>query len=66
MASDLENTIADAAAGPAEVEGKDSARVKQQPLRDLIAADQYLQEKSSVGRKRRGLLFTKLVPPGAS
>ncbi len=40
MAEDLENTIRENAANPAEVQG-DSGRVKQHSLADQIAADRY-------------------------
>lgn len=43
--SDLEQTIADVAAGPAEVRS-DAGSIKQQTLGDLIAADQYLTRKA--------------------
>lgn len=49
--------------GPAEVSG-DAGSVKQHSLSDLIAADKYLAARCATTKARRGLRFTKLVPPG--
>ena len=61
---DLDDTIETIAEGPAEVSG-DAGTVKQQPLPDVIAADEYLSGKTAAANRRRGLRFTKLIPPGA-
>lgn len=45
--NELEQTISEVAAGPAEVRS-DAGSVKQQALGDLIAADQYLSRKAIV------------------
>jgi hypothetical protein len=54
-----------ALAGPAEMQG-DAGRVKQHSIADLIAADRYMAAKCAVTSTspRRGIRFTKLVPPG--
>ncbi len=56
--------LTEALAGPAEVSG-DAGTVRQQPLQDLIALDKYLTGKAAARNPRRGLRFTKLIPPGA-
>ena len=65
MAEDLENTIRENAQGPAEARG-DSGAMKQHSLSEQIEADRYLSAKEAARSKRRGLVFNKLVPPGAS
>ena len=65
MADDLKDTIRDNAQGPAKAAG-DSGSVEQHKLSDQIEADRYLAAKEAAKAKRRGLIFNKLVPPGAS
>ena len=65
MADDLDDTIRDNAAGPAKASG-DAGSMEQHKLADQIEADRYLASKKAAAQKRRGLRFTKLVPPGAS
>ena len=65
MANDLETTIRDNAQGPAKASG-DSGSMEQHKLTDQIEADKYLASKEVVKSKSRGLVFNKLVPPGAS
>ncbi|RMF87435.1 MAG: hypothetical protein D6741_20565 [Planctomycetota bacterium] len=60
----LDDAIRDNAQGPAEVSG-DAGTVKQQSLKDQIAADRYLASKEAVKSPQRGVRFNKLVPPGA-
>ena len=64
MADDLEQTIRENAAGPAEAQG-DSGRVRQHSLADQIAADRYLEGKKASRKKGLGVATKKLVPPGA-
>lgn len=64
MADDLKDTIRNNAQGPAKATG-DSGSVEQHKLPDQIAADKYLASKEAAKSKRRGLVFNKLVPPGA-
>jgi hypothetical protein len=64
--ADLDDTISDAALQPAEAEN-DSSRVKQQPLPDLIAADQYLKGNAALSGGKSAWGATRparLVPPG--
>ncbi len=63
MADDLEKTIRENAAGPASASG-DAGSVTQHALRDQIEADKYLEAKKAAKASCRGLLFSKLVPPG--
>lgn len=65
MAEDLEQTIRENAQGPAKATG-DSGSVEQHPLPEQIEADRYLATKEAVKKGRRGLRFSKLVPPGSA
>lgn len=65
MADDLKDTIRENAQGPAKAAG-DAGSMEQHKLPDQIAADKYLASKDAAKSKRRGLVFNKLVPPGAS
>ena len=64
VADDLANTIRDNAQGPAKAAG-DAGSVEQHKLSEQIEADKYLASKEAAKSKRRGLIFNKLVPPGA-
>ena len=63
MAETLEQSIRDNAEGPAKASG-DAGSVEQHKLADQIAADRYLSSKDAAEKKKRGLRFNKLVPPG--
>jgi len=65
MADDLEDAIRENAQGPGKAAG-DSGSMEQHKLSDQIAADKYLASKDAAKSKRRGLVFNKFVPPGAS
>jgi hypothetical protein len=64
MPDDLDDAIRQNAAGPAKAAG-DAGSVEQHKLADQIEADKYLASKKAAKSKRRGLVFNKLVPPGA-
>ena len=64
MADELDDTIRQNAQGPAKAAG-DAGSVEQHKLPDQIAADRYLASKAAAKSRRRGLVFNKLVPPGA-
>jgi hypothetical protein len=64
MADDLEDEIHKNAEGPAKASG-DAGSVEQHKLAEQIEADRYLASKDAVKKPRRGLRFTKIVPPGA-
>lgn len=64
MATDLEDTISDAAQAPAQVEA-DGLKVSEHSLPDLIEADQYLAGKTAATRKHKGIRFNRISPPGA-
>lgn len=49
-------------AGPRSARG-DAGEVSAQPIPDLIAADQYFAAKSAATALRKGLRFSRLVPP---
>ena len=65
MADDLKDTIRENAQGPAKAAG-DAGSMEQHKLPDQIAADKYLASKDAAKSKRRGLVFNKLMPPGAA
>lgn len=64
MADELDDTIRQNAQGPAKAAG-DAGSVEQHKLSEQIEADKYLASKEAAKSKRRGLVFNKLVPPGA-
>lgn len=63
--SDLSDAIQENASGPLKAQG-DSGSMEQHSLPDQIAADRYLRSVEATKTKRRGLRFSKLVPPGSS
>jgi hypothetical protein len=65
MAENLDETIRENAKGPSKASG-DAGSVEQHKLTDQIEADRYLASKEAAKSKRRGLVFNKLVPPGAA
>lgn len=64
VSDNLQETIRESAKAPAKASG-DAGSVEQHKLTEQIAADKYLASKEAVRRKKRGLHFNKLVPPGA-
>lgn len=62
---DLRQTIADAAAQPAEARA-DNTSAKQHSLKDLVEADKYLKAQQAAAAGTPGLKFFKLIPPGIS
>ena len=65
MAEDLSDNIRENAQGPTEA-SVDGQTVRQQPLKDQIAADRYLAGKEAAKKPGLGgLKFCKLVPPGS-
>lgn len=61
--ADLTDTITAAAAAPLEAETP-AGRARQQSLADLVEADRYLKALGAQTSPRRGLRFTRLIPPG--
>ena len=61
----IENVIKENAAGPKRAQG-DSGSVEQHSLADQIEADRYLASKEAVRNPRRGVRFSKIVPPGSA
>jgi hypothetical protein len=64
MPEDLSDAIEQNAKGPAKASG-DAGSVEQHKLAEQIEVDRYLASKDAVKKPRRGLRFTKIVPPGA-
>ena len=64
MAEELDDIIRQNAQGPSKAAG-DAGSVEQHKLTDQIEADRYLASKEAAKSKRRGLVFNKIVPPGA-
>lgn len=60
----LEQRIAETAAGPAAASGQVGS-VTQHNLKDLIEADKHLSAKKASRKRKRGLIFSKIVPPSA-
>jgi len=63
VSDSIRDSIEKNAAGPRRAQG-DSGSVEQHSLADQIEADKYIAAKDSVARARRGIRFTKLLPPG--
>lgn len=53
------------ATGPKKAQG-DAGMVESHSLADQIAADRYLAAKRAVRSKGRGIVISKLIPPGAA
>jgi len=64
-ASELEMTIAQNAASPAEVT-VDGTRVRQHPLREQIEADKYAKQTAAARKTAFPIRHFKLVPPGSA
>lgn len=64
MADDLEDTMLAQAAKPAEI-STNAGTVKQRPLSELQALDEYVEAKKATKKKNLGLQFRKIIPPGA-
>jgi hypothetical protein len=60
-----EQALTENATGPKKATG-DSGSVEQHSLPDQIAADRYLASKRAMKTRNKGLILTKLVPPGAA
>jgi hypothetical protein len=66
MAEDLSITIQAAASEPLKV-SVDGNTVEQRSIEELIRADQYAKASdASRAGPSRGILYTRLVPPGAA
>ena len=59
-----EQAIEQNAQGPKKAQG-DAGSVEQHSLPDQIAADRYLASKRAVKSKGKGIIISKLIPPGA-
>ena len=64
MPDNLDDAIQQNAEGPAKASG-DSGSIEQHSLRDQIDADRYLASKKAARKKKLGVRFSKLIPPGA-
>lgn len=62
--SSVASTLLTNATGPASA-SSDAGSVSQHNLKDQIAADKYLDANAKATASHRGLIFTKLTPPGA-
>lgn len=62
--AELDDAIRENAEGPAKASG-DSGSIEQHKLSEQIEADRYLASKQAARSKNRGLMFNKIVPPGA-
>ncbi len=64
MGDDLSSKISEAAQGPKSA-SVDGVSVEQQPIADLIKADQYLEGKKASKKASMGLRLGRIVPPGS-
>lgn len=64
MPEDLADRIAENAIAPKRA-SSDAGSVEQHSIGDQILADQYVKRNGAARKPTRGLLFTKLIPPGA-
>ena len=64
MSDEITDAISSNATGPQKVTG-DSGSVEMHPLDKQIEAAKFLQNQDAGSRKKLGLRFRKLVPPGA-
>lgn len=64
MSEDLDQTIRENAAGPAEAT-IDGQTVRQRPIAEQIEADRYLSSKQAA-KKGLGIKRTTVCPPGAA
>jgi hypothetical protein len=62
-ATDLSETIAEEAVSPAS-SSSDGQASAGRSISELIEADQYLAAKAAAAQRRRGIVFTQLIPPG--
>lgn len=60
----VETAMSAAISNPKRVK-TDAAEVENHAITDYIKAAQYLGGSAASSRPRRGLRFTKLIPPGA-
>jgi hypothetical protein len=60
-----EQAIEQNAQGPKKAQG-DAGSVEQHSLPDQIAADRYLAAKKAARARGKGIVISKLVPPGAA
>lgn len=65
MGDDLADAIQENAQGPKKVQG-DAGTVESHSLPDQIAADRYLAAKRAAQSKGKGIVISKLIPPGAA
>lgn len=61
--ADLSNDIAQQAVEPISSTA-DGQSATARSTADMVTADQYLAQKKAAKKRRRGISFTKLVPPG--
>lgn len=61
---DLSPGIITTAAGPAAA-ASDAGSFTAQPLEAQIAADQYISAKAARNKRFRGMIVSKMIPPGA-
>lgn len=60
-----EQAIEQNAQGPKKAQG-DAGLVESHNLPDQIAADRYLASKRAVRSRGRGIVISKIIPPGAA
>lgn len=61
--ADLATTIEAAANRPLSA-SVDGLNVNSRPITDLIAAQNYLDARAAVRKRRRGVVYSRLITPG--
>jgi len=64
MATNLDQTIKDNAAGPKRAKG-DSGEVEQHSLKDQIEVDRYINAKEATKKKGLAIKITRAIPHGS-
>jgi hypothetical protein len=62
--TDLSDTIATEAAAP-QSSAADGQSASGRPIGDLIQAQQFLDARAAMRKRRRGLLYARAITPGA-
>jgi hypothetical protein len=63
MADDLKENINEAAQKPSYIM-VDGVQVRQHPIKDKIAADQYTKAQDAAAKPHFGIRLGRMVPPG--
>lgn len=65
MPEEIKDAISETATGPKSVSTPDGT-VTAQSVDEQIAADRYLEGETAKSTPKRGVMFTRFVPPGGA